>query len=623
MNNETTVLLVEDEALIALAEERILSRNGLRVFRAGTGEAAVTRVAEDDRIDLVLMDINLGPGIDGTEAARRILENRQMPIIFLTSHSEKEYVDRVKAITRYGYVLKTSGEFVLLEAIAMALELFRANEVAHRRQREAEQARERLQETNLELEVSNQQLREAELQRAWADQQYRLLFTHMTNGFALHEMIFDAAGTPADYRFLDVNPAYEELTGLTAERVLGKRVLEILPETEGSWIEMYGQVVLTGESVRFVDFSSALRKFFSVTAFRPAAGQFAVIVEDVTEQRLAVERLREREQFLDGVIRTSRDGYWEADTVGVVVDVNEAYAAMSGYSREELIGSHISRLDATEDPEDTARRVDELLRTGSATFETVHRRKDGTTFDAEAAVRYLPGNGGRFVAFIRDVTERNRFMEAQQREIEERTCLLQEFGHRVKNNLAMISSLIAMKGASLGEEVDLSDIQRQVRVIEVLHEKLLIPENVSEIDLAGYVSDFLPRIVSFGSGGPIAVDQTIEHLIVPTRIAITLGMLIAELVTNAIKHGFPGTSEHRLGVSCVPDGELCRLVVTNSGAPLPPGFDATSTGTLGMRLINAMVAQLEGRLSVRRDPLTAFVIEFPLKPQGSRSLIGA
>jgi two-component sensor histidine kinase/CheY-like chemotaxis protein len=474
MNNETTVLLVEDEALIALAEERILSRNGLRVFRAGTGEAAVTRVAEDDRIDLVLMDINLGPGIDGTEAARRILENRQMPIIFLTSHSEKEYVDRVKAITRYGYVLKTSGEFVLLEAIAMALELFRANEVAHRRQREAEQARERLQETNLELEVSNQQLREAELQRAWADQQYRLLFTHMTNGFALHEMILDAAGTPADYRFLDVNPAYEE-----------------------------------------------------------------------------------------------------------------------------------------------------LLRNGGATFETVHRRNDGTTFDAEAAVRYLPGNGGRFVAFIRDVTERNRFMEAQQREIEERTCLLQEFGHRVKNNLAMISSLIAMKGASLGEEVDLSDIQRQVRVIEVLHEKLVIPENVSEIDLAGYVSDFLPRIVSLGSGGPIAVDQTIEHLIVPTRIAITLGMLIAELVTNAIKHGFPGTSEHRLGVSCVPEGELCRLVVTNSGAPLPPGFDATSTGTLGMRLINAMVAQLEGRLSVRRDPLTAFVIEFPLKPQGSRSLIGA
>jgi PAS domain S-box-containing protein len=613
MNDGTTVLLVEDEALIALAEERLLTRNGLTVLRAGTGEDAVRRFTESGEIDLVLMDINLGTGIDGTEAARKILAIRDVPIVFLTSHSEKEYVDRVKAITRYGYVLKNSGEFVLLEAIAMALELFHANEVARRKQREAEQAGERLQEANLELEVSNQQLREAEAQRAWADQQYQLLFTHMTSGFVLHEIILDETGAPADYRFLDVNPAYEQLTGLTAERVLGKRVLEVLPETERSWIEMYGRVALTGESIRFEDYSRALDKYFAVIAFRPAPKQFAVIVEDVTEQRRAIERLREREQFLDGVIRTSRDGYWEADTAGIVIDVNDAYCAMSGYTRDELIGTHISRFDATEEPEDTARRVEELLRTGAAVFETVHRRKDGRTYDVEAAVRFMEANGGRFVAFMRDVTERNRFMEGQQREIEERTCLLQEFGHRVKNNLAMISSLIAMKDATLGEEVDLSDIQRQVRVIEVLHEKLVIPENISEIDLASYVAEFLPRIVSFGSGAPIDVERRIEHLVVPTRTAITLGMLIAELVTNAIKHAFPETTERRLGVSCTREGARGRLVVTNSGASLPTDFDVTSAGNLGMRLINAMVGQLQGRLTVEREPHTAFSIDFPLE----------
>jgi PAS domain S-box-containing protein len=613
VKRETTVLLVEDEALIALAEERTLTRGGLAVVRAGTGEAAVDRICENEQIDLVLMDINLGPGIDGTEAARRILEIRQLPIVFLTSHSEKDYVDRVKAITRYGYVLKNSGEFVLLEAITMALELFRANEIARRKQKEAEEAGDRLQEANLKLQVSNQQLREAEAQHAWTDQKYRLLFTHMANGFVHHEIILDRTGTPVDYRFLDVNPAYEELTGLTAEAVLGKRVLEVLPETERSWIEMYGQVALTGESVRFEEYSRALGKHFSVTAFRPAMHQFAVIVEDVTERRLAVERLREREQFLDEVIRTSRDGFWEADTAGIVVDVNEAYCAMSGYRRDELVGTHISQLDATEEPGDTARRVEGLRKTGSATFETVHRRKDGTTFDVEAAVRYTTGSGGRFVAFIRDVTERNRFIEAQRQEIEERTHLLTEFGHRVKNNLAMISSLISMKNASLGDAVDLSDIQRQVQVIEVLHEKLLIPANVAEIDLAGYVDDFLPRIVSFGSGSPIDVEQTIEHLIVPTRTAITVGMLIAELATNAIKHGFRGMTERRLAVSCVREGAGCRLTVSNSGAPLPPGFDVTSTGSLGMRLINAMVHQLDGRLSVNSGTETAFVVEFPLE----------
>ncbi len=121
------LLLVEDEAIIALALAQIIKSFGYEVIIAHSGEQAVKLCTGSDTIKLVLMDIDLGPGIDGPESARRILAARNLPIVFCTSHSEKEYVEKVKAITRYGYVVKNSGNFVLRTTIEMAFELFEAN----------------------------------------------------------------------------------------------------------------------------------------------------------------------------------------------------------------------------------------------------------------------------------------------------------------------------------------------------------------------------------------------------------------------------------------------------------------------------------------------------------------
>ena len=107
-----------------MAEEKLLEKNGYRVLCAGSGEEAVELATTDPTISLVLMDIDLGSGITGVEAARQILTSRKLPIVFLTSHREQDYVQTVKEITRYGYVLKSSGEFVLIEAIQTAFELF-------------------------------------------------------------------------------------------------------------------------------------------------------------------------------------------------------------------------------------------------------------------------------------------------------------------------------------------------------------------------------------------------------------------------------------------------------------------------------------------------------------------
>jgi PAS domain-containing protein len=121
------------------------------------------------------------------------------------------------------------------------------------------------------------QLVETEQAFLKSKEDYQLLNYSMLDGFALHEMIFDSEGKPIDYRFLEVNPAFEALTGLKASDILGRTVLEVLPETEQFWIETYGNVVLSRSSVRFEHYHQTLDKAFEVVAFSPRPNQFAVI----------------------------------------------------------------------------------------------------------------------------------------------------------------------------------------------------------------------------------------------------------------------------------------------------------------------------------------------------------
>jgi PAS domain S-box-containing protein len=186
----STILLVDDEAVIALGERRILEKYGYRVLVAHSGEAADELFAAEPGIDLILMDIDLGSGIDGTEAAQRILARRRVPLIFLSSHTEREVVERTEGISSYGYIVKLSGETVLIASIRMAFRLHAA--------RAAELAKEAA-------------LRDSEAK-------YRGLVETTGTGF----VIIDAEG-----RVADCNDEYLRLTGRGGrEEVVGRSVLE-------------------------------------------------------------------------------------------------------------------------------------------------------------------------------------------------------------------------------------------------------------------------------------------------------------------------------------------------------------------------------------------------------------
>jgi len=125
-----------------------------------------------------------------------------------------------------------------------------------------------------------------------------LLLETMVEGLAVHELVFDGAGRPCDYRFLSVNPAFEAMTGLRGADIVGRTVLEVLPDTEPSWIQRYGEVALTGVPTRFEDYSRALDKYFEVAAYSPRRGQFATVVADITERKHTEEALREGHDML-------------------------------------------------------------------------------------------------------------------------------------------------------------------------------------------------------------------------------------------------------------------------------------------------------------------------------------
>ena len=154
---------------------------------------------------------------------------------------------------------------------------------------------------------------EAENALRASEQKYRQLFFNQPSGFALHEIVLDANGEPCDYRFLEINPAFEKLTGLQAQDLIGKTVLEVMPQTESYWIETYGGVALTGKPISFENFSVEIDKYYQVNAYSPEKGKFATIFYDITDHKLAELELKKIQNLYAEAEKTGKVGGWEVN----------------------------------------------------------------------------------------------------------------------------------------------------------------------------------------------------------------------------------------------------------------------------------------------------------------------
>lgn len=269
-----------------------------------------------------------------------------------------------------------------------------------------------------------------------SEERYRTLFSAMTEGFALHEIICDGDGQPCDYRFLDVNPAFEQLTGLKRVDAVGHTVRELIPDTEPIWIERYGHVALSGEPDHFESVHAGLGRCYDVSAFRTAPGRFAVIFNDVTELRAMQQREQEAAirlawgQSAIDTINAMREGVSLLQLDGTILSVNPAIerligvdaGAVVGRNVESLLSIYLSGADLR-----AARNGLTVLHRGEVPdLPPLHlTRPDGVTY------RVLPGvslmdapEGGQQVAVLtlKDVTElyeANDRMEQSERKYRE------------------------------------------------------------------------------------------------------------------------------------------------------------------------------------------------------------
>ncbi|MFP4364713.1 MAG: PAS domain S-box protein [Spirochaetia bacterium] len=388
---QSNILLVEDEALISLSEAQMLENNGYSVKTVFTGEESIAAVKDDKEIDLILMDIDLGKGIDGTEAAKSILEIRSLPIIFLTSHSEKEMVGKVRNITRYGYVLKNSGDFVLLSSINMAFELFDVHQ--------------RLEESRAK---------------------FRYMFNHSKSGIAVLEPIEDGE----DFLIKNLNKAAEAMDNVKKSAVIGKRITEAYPNVKDFGIfSVLQDVWKTGEAQENSKafYQDKERQGWRTSfVYKLPSNAIVSVYNDETETQTLQRRVVREEKLFSGIIENANDGIVLTDEEGKILVWNPAQESITGKHSDEVIGKYLDEIQTQLAPPErknkrTVSSYKEMMRnffrTGNAPWlnkPLVNKiqREDGSIRFVESIIFTIGTEKSfRTCSIMRDITEREHQAE--------------------------------------------------------------------------------------------------------------------------------------------------------------------------------------------------------------------
>jgi PAS domain S-box-containing protein len=293
-----------------------------------------------------------------------------------------------------------------------------------------------------------------------SENKFKSLYKSMTEGVALHEIIYDELNKAVDYKIVDVNPAYESITGLSRDQSVGSKASELYKTGTAPYLDIYFKVASSGEPESFETYFPPMKKHFSVSVFSPAKGKFATVFEDITIRKEAEENIRVSEERYQNLFSSMRDVIIVADKDRIIVNANQpALRDIFGYELEEILGKQTKFLYADEQGfEKTGKEVfDKDKALVGKIMKVDFKKKSGKMFTGEMyALKLLDkdrtprGNLG----IIRDITDRKALEEELQKshKLESIGILAGGIAHDFNNLLAAILNNIYLSKAYAGTE---------------------------------------------------------------------------------------------------------------------------------------------------------------------------
>lgn len=428
-----------------------------------------------------------------------------------------------------------------------------------------------------------------------------------------------------DLRYRFVNRQYEDWFHIPATDIVGKHVQDLLGRPIFQANLPLIEAVLAGEEVTLQDSllsPDGIEHHFQVS-YVPNFGKqgnvlgYYVLAQDITDHKRVEEVLRGSEAELRALFSAMTDLIFVLDRQGRYLKIAPTRPDLLYSPAEDLIGKTVHEVLPLERAQACLRTVQTALDL-QQTVNTEYRLDIGDR-SLWFSTNVSPLSQDSVICVARDITSRKQAELQLTQSLHEKEALLQEIHHRVKNNLQIMSSLLDLQAQFAlhpAVETAMAESQNRLRSMALIHEHLYHSQTLNQINLPNYVEALVSSLVeSYATqADQIHFQLQIQPLALDIDQVIPCGLIINELVSNALNHGLAAEDTGYILVRLFEQAHQVVLVVSNSGAPFPDQVDFRQAKTLGLQLVNTLVLQLEGSIELEALSTTTFRVKFPVVP---------